>query len=182
MVLIHSEVAKSKFKGTVIDIESIGEFCPEHQDSRHYQNITPVILGYISKDGLKIHCAKGMKSLGMLRATIVEIVPGLERPLYAFNCDYERGVLFHSCEIALDFDGELNKEKFESKKHAVALHGIKQYNDPFDDDGLKCSKAWQKGQLQLSMRHNRSCLLKERDLLLKRGHRKPDDLELFGHD
>jgi len=27
--------------------------------------------------------------------------------------------------------------------------------------------------------HNRSCLLKERDILLKRGFRKPDDLRFI---
>jgi hypothetical protein len=29
---------------------------------------------------------------------------------------------------------------------------------------------------RLSIRHNRSCLLKERDILMKRGYRPPDNL------
>ena len=177
MVIIHSEVAKSKLKGTVIDIETIGDFCG-HQDSRHYQDIRPVIFGYIDGNGLQIFCAKCNNSIGKLKATIAEIVPHLEKPLYAFNCCFEQGVLFHSCGIVLNFDGELTKKKFERKRDAVASLGIERYDDPFDDTGFECKLAWEKGNTKLSISHNRSCLLKERDILLKRGYRTPEHLDL----
>ena len=182
MVIIHSEAAKSKFKGTVIDIETIGHFCEGYQDSRHYQNITPVIFGYVDENGLEICCTKSDKSIEKLKTTIAQVLPDLRKPLYAFNCNFERGVLFHSCGIVINFDGELNKEKFESKKGAVASLGIEDYDDPFDDTGFRCKLAWEKGDTTLSIRHNRSCLLKERDILLTIGHRPPENLILVKKD
>ena len=179
MVIVHSEVTKSNLRGTVIDIETIGEFCCEHQDSRRYQDIIPVIFGHIDDNRLQIFCAKCDNSIEELKDTIIQILPELKRPLYAFNCCFEQGVLFHSCRIDVKFDGELTKEKFESKKLAVASLGIGDYDDPFDDTGFKCKLAWEKGNTGLSIRHNRSCLLKERDILLKRGYRTPEALDLF---
>ncbi len=42
--------------------------------------------------------------------------------------------------------------------------------------GLQCSEAWKRGDVDKAVAHNRSCLLKERDILLERGHRTPDTL------
>lgn len=178
MVIIHSEEVKSDFEGTIIDIETIGEFS-NLNDSRRYQNIIPVIFGYIDKNGLKIYCARRIESIEKLKNIIIaEILPQLKKPLYAFNCDFEKGALFHNCGITVDFDGELNAEKYEKKKKVVSLLGIENYGDPFHDDGIKCKQAWEKGNTKLCIRHNRSCLLKERDILLKRGYRTPDELIL----
>lgn len=178
VVIVHCEVAKSPLKGTIIDIETLGEFCREYGDcdSRQYQNFVPMIFGYIDKNRLKIYCAKSNKLPEKLKTTIAEVLPDLARPLYAFNCNFERGVLFHSYRIILNFDGELTKEKFESKRNAVASLSIDNYDDPFHDDGRKCKVALEKGNMEPAIRHNRSCLLKERDILLKRGHRTPEDL------
>lgn len=179
MVIIHSEEVKSNFEGTIIDIETIGEFC-NYRDSRHYQNIIPVIFGYIDKNGLKIHCTRRTESIEKLKNMIVtRILPQLRKPLYAFNCDFEKGALFHNCGSTIVFDGELNAKKYEKKKDVVASLGIENYDDPFYDDGKKCKQAWEEGDTKLSIRHNRSCLLKERDILLKRGHRTPDELVLY---
>jgi len=38
--------------------------------------------------------------------------------------------------------------------------------------------AWQAGEFDKAVAHNRACLMKERDILLKRGYRKPDGLPL----
>ncbi len=179
MVIVHSEETESDFEGTVIDIETIGEFCWDYQDSRQYQNIIPVIFGYIDKNGLETHCARRIESIEKLKNTVAQISPQLRKPLYAFNCCFEKGVLFHSCGIVIDFDGELNKEKYESKRDAITSLGIENYDDPFNDVGFKCKLAWEKGNTKLSIRHNRSCLLKERDILLRRGYRMPDELVLY---
>ena len=79
----------------------------------------------------------------------------------------------------MPFQKELNQEKYESKSRAVSFLGIPQYNDPFNDNGLLCMNAWLKGQTEKAIAHNRSCLLKERDILLKRGTRKPDKLKFI---
>lgn len=179
MVIVHSEEIKSDFGGTIIDIESIGEFSKGYRDSREYQDIIPVIFWYIDKNGLKIHCAKGIESIGKIKSIIADTLPTLTKPLYAFNCNFERGSFHHTCGIAIDFDGELNREKYESKRNAVITLGIENYGDPFHDIGNKCRLAWENGKTGLSVQHNRSCLLKERDILLKRGFRTPDEMSLF---
>jgi hypothetical protein len=179
MVIVHSEVAKSKFKGTVIDIETVGDFCQGYQDSREYQKHIPFIFGHIDEDELKVHYVKQGESLRKLKPIITRILPDLERPLYAFNCSFERGVLYHSWGMIIEFDGELNKEKYEGKWKAVQSLEISNYDDPFHDVGKKCCDAWLRGDIRLSMKHNRSCLLKERDILLKRGCRTPDPLKLY---
>ena len=74
---------------------------------------------------------------------------------------------------------ELNSEKFEAKRNVVQFLKIPSYEDPFSDNGLLCSQAWLDGYIDRAITHNRSCLLKERDVLLKRGFRKPDELKFI---
>ena len=169
---------KSAFDGTIMDIESIGNFCRGYDDSREYKDIIPTVFGFINSKGLKILCAQGKTALKELKDKIIKITPSLEKPLFAFQCHFERGVLFHSCELAVEFDGELNKEKFEPKRDAVKSLGIPNYHDPFHDNGYRCAAAWLEGDYSSTIKHNRSCLLKERDILVKRKHRKPDGLKL----
>jgi len=40
-------------------------------------------------------------------------------------------------------------------------------------------QAWQDEEFDKAMAHNRACLLKEKDILLKRGFRKPDELKFI---
>jgi len=179
LVLIsHFEKTKSRFEGTIIDIETIGEFCYDYDDSRHYQDIIPTIFGWINKDELNIFCARGMNAIEELKEKTTHTLPNLGKPWYAFNCSFEKGVLFHSYGTKIKFKGELNEKKFEKKKNAVAKLGIPNYDDPFYDSGFECLKAWKKGHYKHAVKHNRSCLLKERDILQKRGYRKPDKLIL----
>ncbi len=176
MVKVHNENIKSNFKGTIIDIETIGNFS-NFSDSRRYRNVVPVIFGYINRDGISILCAKNKESIEALNQKIVEVLDTLERPFYAFNCDFESGVFFHNLNNEIIFDKELNTERFEAKKNAVSFLKIPQYDDPFFDNGRLCMESWLKGEIEKSIAHNRSCLLKERDILLKRGFRKPDELK-----
>lgn len=172
----YSEDTKSSFKGTIIDIETIGNFC-NFYDSRRYMNIVPVIFGYINQDGLSILCAKNKDSIEKLKQKAIKILDTLERPFYAFNCDFESGVFFHNLNKKVVFDKELNTEKYEAKRNAVSFLKVPQYNDPFFDSGKLCMESWIRGEIDKSIAHNRSCLLKERDILLKRGFRKPDELK-----
>jgi len=176
MVKIYSEKLVSNFKGNIIDIETIGNFL-SYEDSRKYKNIIPVIFGFINNKGIKIFCAKNRVSIPKIKKNIIKLLPSLEKPFYAFNTDFERGVLFHTLKREINFDKELNLEKFEAKRNAVHFLKIPHYKDPFDDNGLLCSQAWLKGEFESAILHNRSCLLKERDILLKRGFREPDKLE-----
>jgi hypothetical protein len=179
MIKIYSEEIKSNFEGTIIDLETIGYFDDRYVDSRRYRNIIPIIFGYISKEGIRILCAKNEDSIPKLQEEIVGLLDSLEKPFYAFNTEFERGVLFIHLRKEIEFEGELNREKFESKRRVIQFLGIPNYGDPFNDNGLLCSQSWLKGKIENAILHNRSCLLKERDILLKRGFRKPDDLRFI---
>lgn len=176
MILIHEEKLKSNLDGTIIDIETIGEFSNEYKDSRVYKEIESVIFGFIDSSGLSIYCAKNKGSLEKLKNEIPSLLDNLKRPFYAFNCHFEMGVFFHSLNKKVLFERELNERKYERKSSAVFELEIPQYNDPFRDNGKLCKEAWLQGKIDKAIAHNRSCLLKERDILLKRGFRKPDKL------
>jgi len=180
MVKIYEEVENSDFEGTIIDIETIGDFDSGYRgDSREYRYLLPVIFGYITNKGLKMYYVEKKKEIGDLKQKIIEVLPRLKMPFYAFNRAFETCVIFHSCGKNVKIDYELNKHKLEGKWEAVKSLGIDSYDDPFNDVGRLCKEAWLRGEIGECIRHNRSCLLKERDILLKRGYRKPDELILY---
>jgi hypothetical protein len=181
MLITHKEkVTPASFTGTIIDIETIGPFenYPD-DDSRQYSKITPTIIGYITKHELNIICAKELENLNELRAETLKLVPSFEKPLFAFQSKFERGVFHHAYGIKLDIHGELNNKPREWKGYACSDLDIPQYDDPFNNDGKLCATAWVNGNHPQAIKHNRSCLLKERDILLKRSYRKPDELNLL---
>lgn len=123
-------------------------------------------------------------SIETLKGKISNLLDSLERPFHAFNCNFEKGVFFHSLNKKVIFERELQKKRREGEWHepkwsAVSSLNISQYDDPFRDKGELCMQAWLKGQIENAIAHNRSCLLKERDILLKRGFRKPDILKFI---
>lgn len=180
MIITHNEKVSSNFRGTIIDLETIGDFSRQFadNDSRQYRTLKPAILGYITKNELNILCAKGEDAIDELIERSVEIVPSLKAPLFAFQSRFERGVFHHSCGMQIEFDGELNKEIFEWKGNACTELDIPNYGDPFNNVGRECNLAWERGDYEKAIKHNRSCLLKERDILLKRTYREPDELKL----
>jgi len=181
VIITHQEDIASDFDGTIIDIETIGEFNNNrlykiYNDSRQYENIQQVILGFINRHGLRILCAQGKEAINDLKTRTEKIIEKLERPFYAFNADFESSVWFHQLDKKINFDGELQKYKYEAKSDAVKSLGIPNYDDPFDDKGFLCMEAWEKGEFVKAIAHNRACLLKERDILFKRGCRTPNEL------
>ena len=106
----------------------------------------------------------------------MEIINSLERPFYAFNTEFERGVFFHQLGKKIDFDGELQRGR-ESKAKARKRLGIPNYDDPFYDRGLWCMNAWHNREFDAAIAHNKACCLKERDILIKEGFREPDELK-----
>jgi len=175
LITEHEEKATSDFEGTIIDIETIGRFRDQFPDSRRYMNIQMVIFGYIDRYALHIYCARGMGAISDLNGKTRELIDVLPRPFYAFNSQFERGVLFYELGRETDFDGELQESR-ESKASARSHLGIPNYDDPFYDNGYLCMVAWMNGEYDNAIAHNRACLLKERDILLKRGARKSDEL------
>jgi len=177
VIIEHTEDINSDFEGTIIDIETIGDFLNQYFDSRRYKNIQLVIFGFINRHALHILCAQGIKAISELKEKTEGMIDSLERPFYAFNSEFERSVLFYALGKEINFDGELQKEKFESKVDAVRDLDISNYDDPFYSRGFPCIKAWKDGEFDKAIAHNRACLLKERDILIKRGFRRLDELE-----
>ena len=178
MIIEHKEDISSNFEGTVIDIETVGEFDNRYNDSRRYKNHELTIFGFINRHGLHIFCAKGRQAIHELKEKTKGIIDSLERPFYAFNTDFERSVLFYELGKEIDFDRELQEGR-ESKANARSYLGISNYDDPFYDNGFLCLKAWGAGEYDRALAHNRACLLKEKDILIKRGFRKPDELKFI---
>jgi len=176
LIIEHKEDIISDFEGTIIDIETIGEFRNQYFDSRRYMGIQLVIFGFITRHSLHIFCAKGMEAISELNEKTEQLIDVLPRPFHAFNTDFERGVLFYALGREIDFGGELQEGR-ESKATTRSYLGILNYDDPFYDKGYLCMIAWENGEFDKAIAHNRACLLKERDILLQRGFRKPDALE-----
>ncbi len=180
MVIVeHHEATASHFDGTIIDIETIGRFDAGFRntsDVREFQYIRQVMFGWIDRDGLNILYVRDPGEITELNERVAEVIDGLSRPFYAFNTSFERAVLYHQLGEEYVFEGELQKEKYESKANAVRALGIPNYDDPFNDKGILCQEAWQDRRFDEAVAHNRACLLKERDILVLRGFRQPDVL------
>ena len=109
MVITHRETVKSSFEGTVIDVETAGQFHDQYVDSRRYRDHQLVIFGFVNSHNLEIFCAQGESSISELIDEVRKIINGLERPFYAFNTGFERGVLFHNLGMKVDFERELQR-------------------------------------------------------------------------
>lgn len=176
---LHEETL-ADIRGTVIDIETTGWFSREYRDdSRKCRDIKQVILGYITQKYLHIYCAEDEEGIKKLKEMTPGILASLERPYYAFNCGFESSVWFHHAGIKIKFDGELQGEPYESKKEAVRRLGISNYNDPYFDAGVRCMEAWERRDFKGAIAHNRACLLKERDILIKRGYCQPEEVRFI---
>jgi hypothetical protein len=178
----YKEDISSDFVGTIIDIETIGSFNERYRntgDRREYHGIQQVIFGIINDKYLRILYITKKEEVPELNKKITEIVDELEKPFYAFNTAFEHHVLSHQLGREVVFECELQREKFESKFNAVRELKIDNHGDPFNDKGIMCMYAWQNGEFDKAIAHNRACLLKERDILLQRGYRKPNGLALF---
>ena len=176
------EEIESDFKGTIIDIETIGDFNGRYRntgDWREYEGIQQVIFGLINSDYLQILYVEKKEEIAELNDRVSSMIDKLEKPFYAFNLSFEKSVLTCQLGRAINFECELQAEKFESKFNAVRELRIPAHGDPFNDKGLLCMYAWQAGEFDKAVAHNRACLMKERDILLRRGYRKPDILPLF---
>lgn len=176
MIIEHQENINSDFNGTIIDIEFIDKLNRfySHNDAMRYKDLKLIIFGFINQEFLHIYCAKGIEGIAELNVKTLEIIGSLERPLLAFHCAIADAVLFRALGHKLLFNGELDTDSAENKAEVVKKLNINNYDDPFFGDGLECSKAWMKSKFNKAISHNRACLLKERDILIKRNYRLTD--------
>jgi hypothetical protein len=175
-IIRYKEDIFSNFSGTIVDIETIGDFDQKFKntdDSRFFASLQQTILGIFGRKGIRIFCANGNNNIGILGSLTLQILDKLEHPLFAFNSNFESCVWYHQLDKRIDFDGELQGKYKEFKSNARKSLGIPNYDDPFDDDGKACMLAWENGKYEKAIAHNRACLLKERDIFLLRGSIKP---------
>jgi ssDNA-binding Zn-finger/Zn-ribbon topoisomerase 1 len=93
-IIHHVESTQVQFEGTLVDIETIGNFDNKYErsDSRLFNRIIQVVFGFLDNEKLEILCSNGPDAIELLKKQTKDILPKLKRPLYAFNCSFERGV------------------------------------------------------------------------------------------
>lgn len=166
MVLVRQEHAYMRIKGTIIDLETIGGFNRAYPpwDPRHYASISPTIFGYLTGETLVQHCAEDTEEIQKIIHLMRDTLPKLERPFYALNCSFERCIIANTCKQNHPFH-DVRGNKYHGSKWAIRQRiGIPTYDDPFHGDGLQCIPEWHRGNHQDCIRHNRACLLIERDI------------------
>lgn len=173
-----------KMEGTIIDLESIGEF-NGGAGIDQYRQIRPIVAGFFCDDRIEILYITGEteKDFKCLRTAVLKKLQKVNRPFYAFNSDFEMGVLYWFLGETVLFDRDLmfkvttscGQKVWESKGTVVKNLGIPNFDDPFWDQGYKVPDAWKNFQrtgdfnvLQRIIRHNRACLLKEYHILKER--------------
>jgi len=169
MVIFRKELAETGFTGTVIDLESVGDFNDYYfsSDPRRYAFHRATVFGYLTDGGLVQYCAEGMNELPVLVDIINDVLPSLDSPFYALNCHFERGVFVNTCSLVPKPLIDVRGRNLRGSKWAIRGRlGIPKYDDPFDGDGRKCKEEWKKGNYPDCLKHNRACLLIERDILL----------------
>jgi len=173
-----------KLKGTIIDVETIGEFS-DCDGLGRYKRIRPIVVGFLDCDLLEILyiTKEAHRDFDELKSALRTKLCEVDHPLYAFNTKFEMGVFYWFLGKTVTFDRDLmfrvntsyGRTVWESKRYLVKDLGIPNFDDPFRDMGYKVPEAWENFQktgnprfLWEIIRHNRACLLKEYAILRKR--------------
>jgi len=167
--------------GTIIDLETIGSIRNEFKDTRRYEKVRPYLFGYLNGNTIVQKYVEKPDHISQLVQWIKEAISTnfFKVPLYAFFTEFETGVIYCTTGIKVNFDREL-KIGFGGKESIVKKFGINAYDDPFPGAGVKCIDEFKGENIADCLKHNRACLLKERDILFKRGFVDPDKIEF--HD
>ena len=168
-------------KGTIIDLETIGHIRNEFRDTRRYEKVKPYLFGYLNGNTIVQKYVEKPDHITQLVQWIKKTILTdlFLKPLYAFFTEFESGVIYCATGINVNFDRELKKGP-GGKESIVKKLGISAYDDPFPGVGVKCIDEFKRGNIENCLKHNQACLLKERDILFKRGFVDPDKIEF--HD
>lgn len=164
-------------EGTIIDLETIGPIRNESKDTQRYEKVIPYLFGYLSGNTIIQKYVEKPEHIPQLVQWIKKaIITNLfQKPLYAFFTEFESGVIYCATGIKVNFDRELKKGA-GGKESIVKKLGINAYDDPFPGAGVKCIEEFKRGNIADCLKHNRACLLKERDILFKRGFAFPNKI------
>ena len=160
--------------GCIIDFETIGDFIDSEDLTLRHQNIKPFIIGiyYLSNACMtQYYLKKGTLNKEQLSLALLN----LSEPFYAFSAMFEKSLIqiitgktFDFRELQKPFS--VTKTYYEKKQYVCNSQCIPNYDDPYDGDGGLCTTDFEKGEVEKPLAHNRSCLLKERDILYTRGY------------
>jgi len=170
MIHLNEEPEQVFEEGTIIDFETIGTFDKRYLDHRALYDIHPIIFGFITHNGMHIHYVTDEEDTQELCQCIEEGLDRLPRPLFAFNKSFEQGVIYNRLQKHVKF-WELNAWKFESKRTAEKVLGIPNFDDPFNGNGRLVVENFPHN-INDCVKHNRACLLKEREIWFCRYHIK----------
>jgi hypothetical protein len=159
-------------RGTIIDLETIGTIQNKLNGLSKYVLVRPYLFGYLFE---KTMVQKYVEKPDHIPAFIdflgsMDLFEFSERPFFAYNAEFERGVFYFSTGKTVPFDGDIKKGK-EGKEAVVRRLGIETYGDPFPGAGIKCIEEFEKGNISDCLAHNQACLLKEREILIREGYR-----------
>lgn len=161
------KIPKFRLKGTIIDIETTGGFNSQFspRDPSYYEDLRPTILGYLTDDLLVQHCAESEGEIEDLIGVMSRIQ--FNEPIFALNTRFERNIFSKFCQRDLwinDVRLGISGSKWDIRERL----GIPTYDDPFEGDSARCDPDWVNGGYENCLRHNRACLLIERDILYSR--------------
>ena len=175
----HEETVEADLKGTIIDIETVGDFraAPFCQDTEdylsRYRDMRVTTVGILAAGQLMVFAAKGVDHLTAFQKSAIKFMSKATGPLHAFNKAFKEGCYYwNSGREILDIDREIQMTKGEKKEVVVRGLGLSGYDDPFNGEGRLCVRAFQSGKVEDIIKHNRACLLKEYGILNKRGARE----------
>lgn len=162
MILKYEELAWHFEAGTIIDFETVGAFDKHYKNYLQYRDIYPVIFGILSKEGIRIKYITNPDDIDELLEVIKEDLHVLQRPFWAFNTVFEQSIIKARFGMTIKFK-ELNTWRYESKRSAVKLFGISNFDDPFYGHGELVLDTWPE-HYEVCVKHNRACLLKELEI------------------
>jgi len=173
-------VEGNPLEGTIIDLETIGPIRNGFRDTRRYEKVRPYLFGYLNGNTIVQKYVEKPDHIPQLVQWIKETILTdlFQKPLYAFFTEFETGVIYCTTSIKVNFDRELKKGA-GGKESIVKKLGISAYDDPFPGVGVKCIEEFKRGNIENCLKHNKACLLKERDILFKRGFVDPNKIEFY---
>jgi len=167
IISFFKEQSPFPVKGTIIDFETIGEIHNNLKNDEKYKELRPVIFGTLDTSQIVVSYIEKTDSIPVLIELIKGRISDLTLPFYAFNCQFEQGIIKNNLGIQVEFK-ELQSRPYEKKERCCKIFGISSYDDPFNGNGDLCRKAWLEGRIEDCIKHNRACLLKEAEILKRR--------------
>jgi hypothetical protein len=167
MIENRETAPRFRLKGTIVDIETTGgiNFQNSPRDPSYYEDLRPTILGYLTDDLLVQHCAESEEEIEDLIGVMSRTQ--FNEPIFALNTRFERSIFSKFCQRDLwitDVRLGISGSKWDIRERL----GIPTYDDPFEGDSARCDPDWVNGDYENCLRHNRACLLIERDILYSR--------------